>query len=807
MATEYEQPAAISLQEIVPQQKFTLPTGLTFFPGNNKIMYLLQQDGMIWRLVDDGGEIIVNPFVDLREYYNVVYLPEGLGGCNECGLYSMVFHPNFNQNGYIYISFTTDGANGRPLQTHIKRFRSSDNGVSLAQDNSGKLEETVIFEIQQPANLHNNGQIRFGPDGYLYIGMGDGGYSLDAQNVHNPFGSILRVTDEGEPAPGNLVQGGLPELYAIGLRNPWFWSFDRLTGDLWAGDVGHAKIEEVNRIFNGGNYGWPCFEGNATYINCGSSGPFENPVWDYGRVDGSSVTGGYVYRGRVIESLYGTYLFSDFLSGIIWGLREIPGESGYERVQLIASGKAVSAFAEDNDGELYILDYTEGGIYRLVPTINDSTKKPLPVRLSETGCMNIRDVTQPDSKLLPYSINEPFWSDGADKERFISLPEKSQIEVDDQGDFHFPVGTILLKNFRLQGKLIETRLLLNQENSGWSGYSYAWNDDVTEAILLETSEDREFGGQIWHYPSRAECRQCHTSAAGFSLGLEIAQLNRISPNTGQNQLDWFVERNLFSSELGPHQLALKLPGSKDLSASLGERARAFLHSNCSYCHRPGGTSQSNMDLRFGTELIFTNTCGVEPIQGDLGIASALLLAPGVADRSLIWQRISANNENKMPPLARNHVDMESAELIRDWINNMDFCRTIAGPLDGKYALHKDENTILGRTNSLPALVNTDSENKVEWQIKPAIENFYHISLVGDDDLFLHYENLKLSIGPIRPEWWSAHWELIAEEDYFLVRNRWYGHYLRVVNDSVGMAPLSDEGQYKWRIVLNPNHGG
>lgn len=807
LATEFEQPAEISLQQIAKDHSFTLPTGLTFFPGNNDVMYLLQQNGVIWRLHKDGDVVSADEFIDLRNYYNVVFLPEGPGGCHECGLYSMVFHPDFAENGYIYLSFTTDGVEGRPLQTHIKRFRSIDNGLSLVHEGAGMLEETTIFDIQQPTTVHNNGQIRFGPDGYFYISLGDGGRAANSQNVTNPFGSILRLTDEGEPAPGNRIEGGMPELFAIGLRNPWFWSFDRMTGELWAGDVGQAQIEEVNKIINGGNYGWPCYEGLAEYNDCGAPGPFDEPVWDYGRVDGSSVTGGYVYRGSALESLNGTYLFSDFLSGVIWGLKEIPGESRYERVQLIASGKAVSGFAEDNDGELYVLDYAEGGIYRIVPRQVDETKRPLPEKLSATGCMNIADVTQPDSKLQFYSINEPFWSDGADKERFISLPESGQIEIDEQGDFHFPVGTILVKNFRLHDELIETRLMLNQEGTGWSGYSYAWDDDGEDATLLETSEDKAFGGQIWHYPSRAECSQCHTSAAGFSLGLEVLQLNRVDPNTGRNQLEWFAEQNLFAEDLSSQHRELMLPSSKDLSQSLDTRARSFLHSNCSYCHRPGGTSQSGMDLQFSTLPVFWNACGVEPIQGDLGVASALLLAPGEPERSLIWQRIAANDEASMPPLGRNHVDMESADLIRDWIDGLDACSSPVGPLDGFYVLQAiGVDKVLSQENGVPVLVDLATENTSHWQVLPGMDNFYTIKNGKDDASFLHFESAELAVGNIQAFWWSAHWDVIAEQDYFLIRNRWFGdHYLQVQDGAVILARLSEGGEHRWNITLNPNN--
>ena len=332
-------------------------------------------------------------------------------------------------------------------------------------------------------------------------------------------------------------------------------------------------------------------------------------------------------------------------------------------------------------------------------------------------------------------------------------------------------------------------------------------DDGVDATLLETSEDKSFGGQIWHYPSRAECSQCHTSAAGFSLGLEVWQLNKVDPSTGRNQLDWFAEQNLFTAELSPQHQEQALPSSKDLSQPLEDRARSFLHSNCSYCHRPGGTSQSGMDLRFSTQPVFWNACDVEPIQSDLGVASALLLAPGEAERSLIWHRIAANGEDSMPPLGRNHVDMESAGLIREWIDSLDSCSSPVGPLDGTYVLQAaGDDKILSQENGVPILVDLATEDASHWQVLPAIDNFFHIKNGDGTTRFLHFENTKLTVGNIQTFWWSAHWEVIAEQDYFLIRNRWVGdHYLQVKDGVVILAPLSEGGEHRWNINLNPNN--
>lgn len=764
------------------------------------MFYVLQQTGAIWRLEEKDGALEKQLFVDLRDYYNVVFTPEGPGSCHECGLYSMAFHPQFAENGYIYLSYTVDGVDGMPLQSYIARFRTADGGVSLVKD-GGTLEQEVIYHVEQPTNIHNNGQINFGTDGYLYVSFGDGGVGHYSQEPTKPFGSILRLTDTGEAAPGNEIEGGLPEVYAMGFRNPWFWSFDRETGDLWAGDVGQGLIEEVDRVVSGGNYGWPCYEGKQKTGSCADDVVLENyiePVWDYGRVDGRSVTGGFVYRGSAIPELYGAYIYGDFGSGLIWALRENQ-TGGYQRDQLAVTGKMISAFAEDNNGELYTMDYLGGELYRITAP-EQSQLPPLPELLSATGCMDAENVTQPADHLLPYNINEPFWSDGADKERFLRMPEGTSAQVDAVGNILLPVGSVVVKNFRLQNRLIETRLLLHQPDSGWNGYSYVWNEDESEATLLEGAFDTEVAGQVWHFPSRAECAQCHTGAAGSSLGLEVAQLNQ--PNANPNPLDEWLEHGL----VGYVNNRLKsqvLPPSSDTSVDVDARARSYLHSNCSYCHRPGGTSQATMDLRFTTHLVNANVCNAEPMQGDLGIVDGRLIVPGDAERSVLWQRISSEGDKRMPPLASNKLDDVSVALIREWIDGMENCDGVAGPADAVFRIRSGDH-YLAMADGLPVLLAEDDAADVQWQVLPEVESFYRLRLGDSGKIQLHFEADALEVSFAEDYWWSTHWELAPTAEGFRIRSRVRGdEYLEIRDGEVKLVPEADAGQTLWQFEPAP----
>ncbi|MDO3721332.1 PQQ-dependent sugar dehydrogenase [Marinobacter sp. chi1] len=655
--------ADVRLTPVAGDLSFSAPLLMLQHPSLDNIFYVVQQGGIVYRL--DTGANTRSELVDLSEVYP-------LANCEECGLLGMAFDPDFASNGFVYLSFTEQRGG---ITSYVARFESLDNGRSLRQSAAGGLLRTNLLEQSQPFANHNGGHIAFGPDGLLYIGLGDGGSADDpgnrAQSLSTRLGKILRIRPDGTPAD-NGVSGSVPEIYAYGLRNPWRWSFDRATGDLWAGDVGETRFEEINRITLGGNYGWRCYEGfERTSNSCSTTGPFTDPVAAYGRGDGVSVTGGYVYRGSTMPALRGSYLFSDFGTGTLWAL-DPQGDGSYQRRTLLETGYNVASFAEDRDGELYLVTFQ--GLFRIDPVLEETE---LPQRLSDTGCVQSNDPTQPADGLIPYTVIEPFWSDGADKTRYFGLPDRTTIEVDASGDFRFPRGTVLVKNFTLDQRLIETRFYLHNVDGSWSGYSYQWNDTGSDATLVTGGRDVDVGGQIWHYPSAGECALCHTSAAGNSLGLEVAQLNRnfTYPQTGRtaNQLNTFAAIGLLENTPTSAQRQTTLTRSTDTEASLDARARSYLHTNCSHCHRPGASTQSAMDWRITTSLSQTGTCETEPRNGNLGQTGAVLLRPGDAENSLLYLRMVAEREVRMPPISVHVVDRRGAELIEDWINQLDSC--------------------------------------------------------------------------------------------------------------------------------------
>ncbi len=480
--------------------------------------------------------------------------------------------------------------------------------------------------------------------------------------------------------------GDCQEIYAWGVRNPWRWSFDTSTGELWLGDVGQNAYEEVDRVQRGGNYGWNCREGLHAYSGPAGTCPsttanFIEPVVEYDHSVGNSITGGYVYRGSALPALAGVYLFADYGSGRIWRLVD-SGSGGYTSQELLDTNLAIASFGQGNDGELYVVDINGGGLYKIVDgggSGGGGSGPPVPTLLSDTGCVVAQSPSQPASGLIPYAPAAPFWSDGAVKERWMAIPNGTSISVGADGDFAFPNGTVLMKHFRLNGALIETRLFMRHPDGDWAGYTYEWNTQQTNATLVTGGKTATVGGQSWRFPSGNECLSCHTQAAGFALGAEAAQLNHdfAYASTGRtaNQLRTLDHITLFTTPLGDPANQPSLPDPFDTAAPVDQRARAYLHTNCSQCHRPGGGTPSSMDLRYGTLLSSTAACDAPPQAGDLGIGGAArIIAPGSAANSVLLARLSRRDANGMPPIASNQVDTAGAMLLEQWIGALTSCQ-------------------------------------------------------------------------------------------------------------------------------------
>jgi glucose/arabinose dehydrogenase len=376
-------PVAIALQRVFPNVVFTQPTGFFQAPGDANRWFVLEKAGMLyWLDATNNATTTKNVYIDLTPIVD---------SNNEGGLLGMTFHPNYASNHYVYLSFTETGTTSSVSQiSYVARYTEA--GGSIAASTRFN-----ILNVDQPFNNHDGGHIAFGPDGFLYIGFGDGGSGNDpfdnGQDTYTWLGKFLRVDVNGGspyaiPASNPFATtGGLPEIFAYGMRNPWRWSFDMTTGNLWAADVGEGRFEEIDLIVNGGNYGWHCKEGLETTTNtCTTTGPYIDPVMVYGREVGEAVTGGYVYRGKAISGLVGHYVFGDYANGKVWYLSENTSTTSplvsYQMNQLVDSTAAIAHFGQANDGELYVVDYGAGGLYKIVPASVSSASAASSLRSS-----------------------------------------------------------------------------------------------------------------------------------------------------------------------------------------------------------------------------------------------------------------------------------------------------------------------------------------------------------------------------------------------------------------------------------------
>jgi uncharacterized repeat protein (TIGR03806 family) len=333
-------------------------------------------------------------------------------------------------------------------------------------------------------------------------------------------------------------------------------------------------------------------------------------------------------------------------------------------------------------------------------------------KLADTGCMDPKNPTKLAPFVVPYEVNSPLWSDNANKERGFVIPKGSKIHVkdcatasaectqgpQDTGKWVMPVGTVMVKSFSFDGKLVETRLLMRADENTWNGYSYQWNEAQTEATVVPADDDASLNnmrahvmfntGQrtvSWIFPYRFDCTGCHTKSAGSTLGPETRQMNRKLGNvaTNPNQIDAWKTMGLFENAgpPTPYQAALVLPYDGQLgtapkgAATLEARARSYLHANCAYCHRPDGDF-SNMDFRVDTTFKNMGACGVTPAKGDVGVSGALVLSPGQPMMSSMWLRMHAaymGDRTRMPQLATYVLDDLGLGVISDWITSVKAC--------------------------------------------------------------------------------------------------------------------------------------
>ncbi|MFP6765991.1 MAG: PQQ-dependent sugar dehydrogenase [Planctomycetaceae bacterium] len=695
-------PAPYRIERLYPELAFDQPVAMVNVPGSERTV-LVERKGRVVQLPADRSDRQPQLMLD------------GAGQISELtAVYGLAFPPDFQTNRVCFVCYICkpDLEDG----TRLSRFQVTGEGGALRID-----PDTETTLLTWKSGGHNGGCLTFGPDGFLYVSTGDGSPPAPAdvrrsgQDLSDLLASVLRIdvnrtsSDRAYSIPADNpfveLDGARGEVWAFGLRNPWRMSFDRQTGHLWLGDVGWQLWECVHRIEKGGNYGWSLREGPQSVHPEWKRGPapITPPVKAHPRSEAASVTGGYVYRGTDLRGLTGAYIYGDYVTGKIWSLR-YDGQRVTEHRELADTTLAVIAFHEDHEGELSMMDYNGGGIYRLVSNETSSQLRTrFPQRLSETGLFTSTQAHQTAPGVIPFAVNVEQWMDGATAERFVAVPDSGRMVLrkpagrvpTDWGEF--PVDTVLVKTISMEmesgnpasRRRIETQILHNRGelwrgNSGeWFGYSYAWNQEQTDAELLPPEgktvsllvTDKEASGgrrRVTRTLGRqTECYLCHNPWAGYRLGFTAAQLNRPqhAAAVAENQLKVFQRIGLLETP----DISGQPPfcDAFDTTAELSQRARSWLHVNCAHCHRFGGGGSASLDLRFDQTLAATRTLDQRPTQGTFGIDGARLIRSGDPYRSLLYYRISKLGQGRMPHVGSHNVDRRGVRLIEDWISQLE----------------------------------------------------------------------------------------------------------------------------------------
>jgi uncharacterized repeat protein (TIGR03806 family) len=723
-------PPPYRVKRVFPNLKINFPISVRRQPDSDRLWFITQGAPYgrteILRMKDDPN---------VGEYEKLLSL-DGTA-------YDIVFHPRFAENGYVYIGWNgLESAKAEDKKTKVTSY-TVDRKPPYKLD---PASEKLIIEWQ--SNGHNGGAIAFGHDGMMYVTSGDGTSDSDTniagQDMTKLLSKVLRIdVDHPEEGKTYSIPKANPfygkenirwETWAFGFRNPWRMTVDEKTGHLWVGQNGQDLWEQAYLVRKGENYGWSVFEGSHPFYPNRKLGPAPHvkPTVEHHHSEFRSLTGGIVYYGAKHPDLQGAYIYGDYSTGKIWGIKH-DGTKALWHKELADSRLQITGFGIDTHGEILICDHRgqdKGGFYTLEATPKELPPSTFPRALSQSGLFrSVKDHTMQPG-MIPYSVNAALWSDGAYKERWIGVPgAEGQIEFKAARGWNCPDGTVLVKSFALEmeagnpasRRWIETRFLTNQQGE-WFGYSYAWDDGQTDGTLVEAAgKDREFTikvpngvrKQTWHYPSRAECMVCHSRAANWVLGLSSVQMNkeheyggakdnqlrvlerlgvlRVPPEEaktamrdvlesqglGEKEAAAAVDKMAADVKAGTSPLTTfpvekyrRLADPSDPKADLADRARSYLHANCSQCHVEAGGGNAQMELEFTTKPTKTRILDVKPVHDTYGLTEARLIAPGHAERSVLLQRLSHRGPGHMPPLATSVVDQDAVKLLREWIGQM-----------------------------------------------------------------------------------------------------------------------------------------
>lgn len=728
------------VEDAYPQINIASPLRILPFPNTEDVL-ILSKIGEIWQVS-----------LETQEKKLILDIKDRSFKLGEAGTVGMALHPQFGNvdaadKQTIFVFYRTKPD---PDDWDEEGFnRLSKFTWDISENKFDPESEEVLIQQYDRSTWHNGGGMFFGPDGFLYLALGDEGeeefIGESTQRLDGGlFSGVIRIDVDNNPdlshpiirqpiANGTNIfsewgdtysQGYsipndnpwqnpngsiLEEFYAIGIRSPYSTFYDKINDEIWVLDVGSEFIEEISLLNKEDNLQWPYKEGTRVLEMHEKPndliGNEKEPLFEYGRSVGSAVIGGGIYRGGKFTSLYGKYLFADFVEGKLMALDyenindvsfntlipslgnlsiDLPEKPGITGVHILQDGNILLTIT----GEDY---ESPGKILRLKQS--EVLPDP-PAFLSELGVFKDLENLEVIDGIVPYTVNAPLWSDRANKKRWIVVPcvdgKQEQILFKNYGNWTFPEGTVFIKHFELplttdnEGETVklETRFFIVGKDGAAYGLTYKWNDEGTDAELLRVGASKEFditeGGEVvftqkWDYPSRDQCLSCHNKNANYVLGVKTHQLNGAlyyeDIQTEMNQLEYLSDQGILSQTITNPNALQKSYRIDDEEVDLELRIRSYFDSNCSSCHRLGGVSTVNMDLRYEIPLPLHNTINFEG-QSLASTPGNFLIKPGDHTVSEIWKRDASTNENRMPPISRNLSDETYLQYLEEWIDNL-----------------------------------------------------------------------------------------------------------------------------------------
>lgn len=665
-----EPPPPYHVERVFPQLEFDNPVELMPLAQTGKMM-ILEVSGKLYTFDDDPTCDRVDLAIDLQP------LIEDFRRA-----YGFAIHPDFVRNRQIFVAYAGDPV-ARPDGSRLSRFIVSDTEPFRVDSAS---EEVLLT---WPSGGHNGCAIRFDSSGYLYFSTGDGARPFPpdeydvSQDLSDLRSSICRIdVDRRDPGlayaipqdnPFLSIDGARPEIWAYGFRNPWRFTIAPGTDQIYCGDVGWELWELIFDVKRGGNYGWSLFEGPQPIRSDIAPGPtpVTKPIVAYPHALGQSVTGGHVYRGTAHPELRGAYLYGDYVTGLLWGLRHEEERVTWNPV-LAETGLAIITFAETIDHEVLIVGY-DGGIYRLASREASEETPEFPRSLSETGLFESMTDMKPATGVVSYKPTVTAWEDGAESDFVLGLPGLEPISISQrQRAWRFPEGTVFAKTISRDAKKLETQLL-HFDGINWHPYSYQWNQDQSDAVLVDQAgttmvyhAQNELGKDkqsSWTIHNRTQCRVCHSRQNGGAVGFSLENLS-------ETQIRQFIQEGILDRAAPDAWNISSMVDPHDSEADLQSRARSYLAANCAHCHRRGGGGTVPMDLAYTSTIEELNAIDVLPTQGAFGIEDARVIDPGDPTRSTLFYRMATNGAGHMPKVWTRDNDREGLILLHDWIASL-----------------------------------------------------------------------------------------------------------------------------------------